>query len=789
MNIVDRASQSVVVPFCSVLLGMGLTVSSGSETKQMVRFTHTVAPMGGRNLVPNGSFEMGSAGWSSLGEGAGYKNSWAPLVENWGNLDALHGEVVKSGAAHGGSFLRIPLGGKHTPVFNFDYFEPVNRHELRPLAANVGWIEVAPGQPYTLSLGMRASRDGVQGALGVQNEDAGKGWDGAREQILQNVTLTRQWKRYSYTFTPKHPFLFVLAGPNLTREENVAVDVDAFQLEAGAQATAFTPRSNLEIGVTPAEPAGVFIAGKPATLRIAASNSGDAPAHALVRFKVTDFADQPVALPDAAFDVPAKNAVEKIVTLPGAWHGFYRVVAEWTHGEVRESWLVRVAIVPPRTTRATVLGINHAYPTPSLIELAKKAGVSLYRDWSLKWQHIEPARGQYRWEVSDPQINRIAEQRLNLMAMIPFPSTDWNSSAPDLDAIQAASPRYRSGGKGDDQELLVRARWAWPPRDVKELADFSGTVVGRYKSQIQVWEFLNEPLFTTYSLPDFQFIDRAATLKPFTVGDYLDLLRKVAPAIRAANPSARIMGGPAMPPGGRYIQPMLEAGLLDCVDIFGLHDYPRFAKPETRIASFDKLLATMKAHGGPKPIWMTEFSYYGSDDLPRKPFVPIPGLWSEPQLMSEKQAADYIIRYCAIFLGRGGEKIFLHSGCTGSVNKPGTESCMFADGAVRKVFPAMAVFTELMGPNPKFVADKIGGGAFIFAFETGKQSVLVLWDPDEKTTACIPASAACKDLMGRAVAGPVASLTGSPVYFVGPSGQAQTLLAACSANIQTKTKQ
>ncbi|MCX6899607.1 MAG: hypothetical protein NT105_13030 [Verrucomicrobia bacterium] len=755
----------------------------------MVCFTHTVTPLGGRNLVPNGSFEMGSAGWSSLGEGAGYKNSWAPLVENWGNFDALHGAVVKSGAAHGRSFLRIQLGGKHTPVFNFDYFEPVNRRELRPLAANVGWIEVTPGAPYTLSLDMRASRDGVQRAFGVQNEDAGKGWDGARELVLHNGVLTRQWKRYSHTFTPKHPFVFVLAGPNLTREKDVAVDVDAIQLEKGAQATAFTPRSDLEIGVMPMEPAGVFIAGKPATLKIAAFNNAGVPARAHVRFKITDFADQPVELPDVEFEVSAKSAMEKLVTLPGVWRGFYRVVAEWKSGDVQESRLLRVAIVPPRTTQETVLGINHAYPTPSLLALTKKAGVSWHRDWSLKWQHIEPARGQYHWEVSDPQINRIAAQRLNLMAMIPFPSTDWNSSAPGLDAIRAASPRYRNGGKGDDQELLVRARWAWPPRDVKELAVFSKTVVSRYKDQIRVWEFLNEPLFTTYSLPDFGFIDPKSTLRSFTVGDYLDLLRKVAPAIRAANPDVRVMGGPAMPPGGRYIQPMLEAGLLDNVDIFGLHDYPRFAKPETRIASFDNLLATMKAHGGPKPIWMTEFSYYGSDDLPRKPFVPIPGLWSEPQLLSEKQAADYIIRYCAIFLGRGGEKIFLHSGCTGSVNKPGTESCMFADGAVRKVFPAMAVFTEMVGSSPKFVADRIGDGAFIFAFETGKQAVLVLWDPDEKTTSRIPSGAACKDLMGCAVAGPAVSLTGSPVYFVGPPGQAQELLVACGANIQTKTKQ
>lgn len=249
------------------------------------------------------------------------------------------------------------------------------------------------------------------------------------------------------------------------------------------------------------------------------------------------------------------------------------------------------------------------------------------------------------------------------------------------------------------------------------------------------------------------------------------------------------MGGPGTPASNPYTLSMLQAGLLDCVDILGLHDYPRFDKPETQIAGMDTLRATMKAHGGPKAIWMTEFSYYGSDDLPRKPFVPIPGLWSEPQLLTEKQAADYIVRYCAIFLGRGGEKIFLHSGCTGSVNKPGTESCLFADGAVRKVFPALAVFTEVMGPNPKFVADKTAGGAFIFAFETGRQATLVLWDPDEKTTTRIPAGAACKDLMGRAVSGPTVSLTGSPAYLIGPPGQAQKLFASCAMTLQRKTEQ
>jgi len=761
-----------------------LPFAAASEAPVTVRFTDVVPPAGGKNLVPNGSFETGSAGWSSLGRGAGYENAWAPLVENWGNFASLHGTVVTEGGVHGRCFLRIRLGGEHTPVFNFDYFCPVNRRELRPLAASVGWIEVTPGQSYTISVSMRASREGVRGAFGVQNEDAGAGWSGAREQVLTNVTLTTRWQRYSHTFIPRYPFLFVLAGPDLTDEAEVAVDVDAIQLERSSQATDFAPRAGVEIGVAPTALAGVFVHGEPAALKITACNNTAKSAQAQVKFKVTDYADAAVEFPDVVLDVPPGAAAERLLPLPANWQGFFRVVAQWKTDQAEESHLLRLAIVPPRTSSTTVLGVNHAYPTAELLGLAKKAGVTWYRDWSLKWQHIEPAKGQYRWDVSDPQVTRVTTQGLNLMAMIPFPSAEWNSSAADLATIRAASPRHGGGGQGDDQELLLRARWAWMPTDVTELNGFVAAAVGRYRAQIQVWEFLNEALYTLYSLPSAGALG-TEKLKSYTVRDYLDLVRTTVPAIRAANASARIMAGD-MSPGDDSALEMVKGGLLEYVDILGVHDYPsagartggEVRTPEALISSMDKLLATMRTYGGPKPLWMTEFSYFGTDDLPRRPFVPISGLWSEPQLLSEKQVADYIVRYSTIFLGRYGERIFLHSGCTGSVNKPGTESCLFADGAVRKVFPAVAVFTELIGPSPKFVADRTVDGGFIFAFEAGQHSTLVLWDPDEKVTLAIPPGVVCRDIMGRPVTGQVVRLGASPAYWIAAPGRAGAILAA-----------
>ena len=233
----------MAIPLGFLLLGIGFGAAVGSKAGEKVRYTNTVAPPGGKNLVPNGSFEVGESGWSSLGHGAGFENAWAPLVPNWGNLAALHGTIEKSQGTDDGAFLRIRLGGANTPVFNFDYFHPVNHRELRPLAANLGWIEVIPGQPYTLSLKMRASRNGVPAAFGAQNEDPNQGWGSLQEEILKKVDLIDQWKRYSHTFTPKYPFLFVLAGPDLAREENIAVDVDDIQLEKGTEATGFAHRA------------------------------------------------------------------------------------------------------------------------------------------------------------------------------------------------------------------------------------------------------------------------------------------------------------------------------------------------------------------------------------------------------------------------------------------------------------------------------------------------------------------------------------------------------------------
>jgi len=726
-------------------------------TESEMEFTDLVPAADGKNLVANGSFEVGASGWSSLGQRTG-----------WGGLDSLHGTVERSGGSHGKAFLRIPLGGDRTPVLYFDYYEPVVRRELQPLAAGRGWIKVEKGAPYTLSCSMRASVDGVRAAIGARVKDpAGR----SRDHKL-TVKLSKEWKRYALTFRPEYRFAFVMAGPDLAEEQPVDVDLDAVQLEKGEKATDFEPRTGVEFALEPSEPAGIFEEGRPASLLLRACNHGAAAARATVKFEVTDFGDKPVPWAEETLEVPAGQAIERAREIPAAWKGFYRVRAACQVGDKTETADLPLARVPRRTAADSVCGINHAFTTARLLGLARKAGVTWYRDWSLKWQHIEPAKGRFRWEVGDAQIDRVLGEGLRVLPLLPpFPSADWSSEAPE------GLPTKGYPG--------VRLRQAWGPKDPRELAAFIGQAVDRYKDRLHVWEFLNEPIYTDYALP----ADRTGKYggKQYAPADYAALLDVAAAAMRKADPACKVIGGIGSGPL-QLTRDLLEAGALKHLDILNLHMYPGARRPEAFDGEMAELETLMDRHGGRKPIWITEFSYYGADRLPRRPFFPLGNSWSEPRLLeSERQGADFTVRYFLIMLAHGAQKVFIHAGASGEVNDANFECAVFDyGGAPRKLFPALAMLTEVLGPAPSCAGQRrLGESAYAVAFETGRGAVVALWDADEDSRLGVAAPSgadlAWRDVVGRPVTTRPVALSTSPVYLVGPAGKASELLKSVQA--------
>ncbi|MCX7424191.1 MAG: hypothetical protein NTW96_00915 [Planctomycetia bacterium] len=720
---------------------------------QTIEFSDTVAPAGDKNLVPNGSFELGGADWSSMGTGVG-----------WGDLDSLHG-TIQAGGTQGKSLLRIPLGGDHTPVLYFDYFDPLVKRELRPLAVSLGWIKVEKGAAYTLSCDMRSSVAGVRAVLGVRAKDPSAG---DFNDYSQPQVLTTTWRRYSLTFRPQRDWLFVFAGPDLPEEQRVDVDVDAIQLEKGDHATPFRPRTALEFAVEPSQPAGIFVEGEPNALALRLCNHAPRPATVAIDLQATDYADKPASLPCVSVDVPSMASMKRDLPLPADWKGYYQIRATAKVGGKAETAELRIAIVPPPAAGDSVCGINHAFVSADQIHLARKAGVTWYRDWSLKWQHIEPSRGEFRWERGDTQIDRVLRAGVMVLPLLPpFPSAGWNSDAPASLAEGSSYP-------------ACRLRAAFAPKEPGELATFAGKAVRQYKDRIHLWEFLNEPVYTSYALP----ADREGKLggKRYTPADYVALLEVAAKGMREADPACKVIGGIAGPPN-TMTREVIEAGCLKHVDVFNLHMYPGKRAPESYRAEMKDLLAMMDAHGGRKPIWITEFSYYGADNLPRRPFFPRADNWAEERLLdSERQCADYTVRFFLVMLSHGVEKVFIHSGASGRANDPNYECALFDYGSVpRKLFAALAVLTDLLGPRPVSVGEsQVGDLGHAAAFETGKQSLVALWSEGDTPGphVVIPAgeSLVVVNVVGRKRAGRDLGLSGSPAYLLGPPGTAKKLL-------------
>ena len=191
----------------------------------------------------------------------------------------------------------------------------------------------------------------------------------------------------------------------------------------------------------------------------------------------------------------------------------------------------------------------------------------------------------------------------------------------------------------------------------------------------------------------------------------------------------------------------------------------------------------MDAHGGRKPIWMTEFSYYGADNLPRHPFVPRANNWSEERLLDSRapmrRLHGTVLPGDALARSREGVHPFRRQRPS---ERPQLRMCpvrLWERSA--KLFAALAVMTDLLGQRPVFVGEsQLGDLGHAAAFETLKQSLVALWSERDElgSRVVIPdgENRIVLDVVGRRMTGGSVDLSGSPAYLLGSPGQAKELL-------------
>lgn len=709
--------------------------------RDMVHPGHVIRPGSRANLVPNASFECGTDGWGSA--------DWDRAGHWGGPLNQLFGAIDDQEACDGRQSLRIELTPKNQPVSYFDYYELSRAPVRAPLAANIGLLEVQPGRQYTLSVFMKARQSGTPAGLAVR-EFHGR-------TFQRTVEVSNTWQRYSLSFKPSTRWCYVLAGPDLQPHgdrappQSATLWLDAVQLEQAVAPAAFTTREPVEIGVSTSKPGNVFGWGEPLQFQMAVGNAGTEPRDVTVELTMTDFFDKEVRRQSLRVRVAGASRAERHVSIPpaGELRGFLRLHVKSDAGGAIPERTLRLAAIPINERDDSRFGVNHAYPWPHLLDLCHQAGLVWVRDWSLKWQEVEPVQGRFEFGETDFQIDRPLRHGLHVLGLLPFPSSNWSSSAP----ASVEVTKYYPGN---------RARVAYAPRSEAAFENYVEQTVKHYRDRIGWWQVFNEPLYTDYSLP---------RKHGYGGDDYARLTKAFAKAAKRADPKCHIVAGIGGLNEGQILDDFdrfFAAGVLPVIDAVDIHHYPTLRRPEAMEGLLAKLNALMDKQGGRKPIWLTEYGYY-ADDEPAA--IPIAHQSTDQPLPNERMQAEYAVRWAVILLAGGTEKIFYHAGVCCGVNGDSLEGIFFKyAGQPRKIYPAQAMLANLLGPTCRFVKRlPIGEGVRCYLFRDGARLVALVWaDRGAKARSVRLASEKMRsyDLMGRPQSVQEFTPGSAPVYIV-----------------------
>jgi len=749
--------------------------------RELYRPGQAVPAAGGVNLVPNASFECGTDGWGS---------SEGDRVTHWGGpMNRLFGELDTATAFHGRASLKIALTPENQPVSYFDYYE-LHRQPIRvPLAANLGYLEVEPGRTYTFSAYLKADRPETPARLRVQPFQAA--------YLDKPVRVSADWQRFQLTFKAASRWCYVLVGPDLSpsREspdppDRATVWVDAVQLEQGKTPGGFRPRTPIEFGVWSAKPGNVFGWDEPVRFTVKVHREEGAAAPAAMRLFLSESQDRssaPGAAGEVTWDVPASGDSERPVVFEPRpqLRGFFRLHAELKVGGRTQARDVRLAVIPTYRSEDSRFGVNHAYPWPHLLDLCRQAGLIWVRDWSLKWQEVEPDTGRFTFAETDPQIDRPRRHGLQVLGLLPFPSSNWSSSAPASVSGKGAYPQNR-------------ARIAYAPRDEAEFESYVATTVKHYAGRIRWWQVFNEPLFTDYSLPRKHGYDGAT---------YGRLTKAFARVAKKADPNCRVLAGIGYLGEGQILEDFekfFAAGALEVIDAVDIHHYPRLRPPEFLEPLLEKLNALMEKHGGRKPIWLTEYGYYADDDPGTVPAV---HHGFDQPLPSERVAAEYAVRWAVIGLANGIDKVFYHAGTCQGINSDHLQGVFYKyEGQAREIYAAQAVLAHWLSPHCRFVNKlPLGDGVKGYLFRDGDRLVAVVWAGKTAPAPRAPAKGAggqgvkpaaqvrprtirlaheqlqLWDLMGRPQQAREFTPSGRPVYIIGGGLSDDAMVAGLKA--------
>jgi hypothetical protein len=232
------------------------------------------------------------------------------------------------------------------------------------------------------------------------------------------------------------------------------------------------------------------------------------------------------------------------------------------------------------------------------IAMMKTAGVQWVRA-SMNWATLEPTTKGVLDSWWMPELDYAVQQARAAGLQVLMPISDgvpyWASADP---------AKYTDAGGQHWNKL-------WKPTNFSDYADFSRTIVTRYKAfGVHSYEVWNEPNYARFwpSGPN--------------PADYTAMLRAAYPAIKQADPSATVLMGGLSGNDYDFLQGIYAAGGGAYFDAAAVHPYTDSNDPTacwyqagtTRYAKFafcgiEEVRKTMLANGDSRSLWLTEMGW------------------------------------------------------------------------------------------------------------------------------------------------------------------------------------
>jgi len=231
---------------------------------------------------------------------------------------------------------------------------------------------------------------------------------------------------------------------------------------------------------------------------------------------------------------------------------------------------------------------------------------------------------------------------------------------------------------------------------------------------------------------------------------YMDMLRATAPAIRGVSPDARIVapGNAGMGFHLDWLERFFDLGGLEHIDAVSAHPYVNPEEPESLMADLETLSSMISARlpeGQTRDIWISEM-----------------GWATIPTWVTDRQQAAYTLRFAALAIARGVERIYWYEAADSGRSDTITESnfglyehassALPNANAPKPVALALATYERLIGDRRFSHVEDLGPGVHSVVYGDGASTVRIAWS----TAAPTPIR-----IVGEQVA--LVSMTGAPL--------------------------